>query len=105
RHTRFSRDWSSDVCSSDLPDHHFIMPTGRARVATGTRGVCCANATCNLCPVNAKFTAQNGFADLYSHPKVDVCLNAEVRTLEYEGHSIKAAALRGEEGEFRVYGD
>src|SRR5690606_12663487 len=22
RHTRFSRDWSSDVCSSDLPDRH-----------------------------------------------------------------------------------
>src|SRR5690606_40332056 len=21
RHTRFSRDWSSDVCSSDLPDY------------------------------------------------------------------------------------
>src|SRR5690606_40284799 len=21
RHTRFSRDWSSDVCSSDLPTH------------------------------------------------------------------------------------
>src|SRR5579883_3567886 len=21
RHTRFSRDWSSDVCSSDLPGH------------------------------------------------------------------------------------
>ena len=40
-----------------MPDHHFIMPTGRARVATGTRGVCCANATCNLCPMNAKFTA------------------------------------------------
>src|SRR5690606_40132131 len=28
RHTRFSRDWSSDVCSSDL--------TGRARVARHT---------------------------------------------------------------------
>lgn len=88
-----------------MPDHHFIMPTGRARVATGTRGVCCANATCNLCPVNAKFTAENGFADLFSHPQVDVCLKTEVRTLEYEGNSIKAAALRGEEGEFRVYGD
>src|SRR5690606_39936919 len=23
RHTRFSRDWSSDVCSSDLVGHHF----------------------------------------------------------------------------------
>src|SRR5690606_40258873 len=22
RHTRFSRDWSSDVCSSDLAHHH-----------------------------------------------------------------------------------
>src|SRR5690606_40711951 len=22
RHTRFSRDWSSDVCSSDLTDEH-----------------------------------------------------------------------------------
>src|SRR5690606_40414279 len=26
RHTRFSRDWSSDVCSSDL---HFRMPGSR----------------------------------------------------------------------------
>src|SRR5690606_41179616 len=24
RHTRFSRDWSSDVCSSDLVTHHFV---------------------------------------------------------------------------------
>src|SRR5690606_41122384 len=23
RHTRFSRDWSSDVCSSDLSQNHF----------------------------------------------------------------------------------
>src|SRR5690606_40305338 len=31
RHTRFSRDWSSDVCSSDLP----IGPaTGGVRLAT-----------------------------------------------------------------------
>src|SRR5947209_8450108 len=24
RHTRYWRDWSSDVCSSDLMDHHLI---------------------------------------------------------------------------------
>src|SRR5690606_39762979 len=24
RHTRFSRDWSSDVCSSDLTSHKFM---------------------------------------------------------------------------------
>src|SRR5690606_40126483 len=27
RHTRFSRDWSSDVCSSDLRKAHLILPT------------------------------------------------------------------------------
>src|SRR5690606_40443276 len=27
RHTRFSRDWSSDVCSSDLPDG-LVLATG-----------------------------------------------------------------------------
>src|SRR5690606_40227699 len=26
RHTRFSRDWSSDVCSSDLPDEVSAIP-------------------------------------------------------------------------------
>src|SRR5207302_7776986 len=25
RHTRFSRDWSSDVCSSDLPDERLPL--------------------------------------------------------------------------------
>src|SRR5690606_40840985 len=28
RHTRFSRDWSSDVCSSDLP-HQLALGVGR----------------------------------------------------------------------------
>src|SRR5690606_40211135 len=30
RHTRFSRDWSSDVCSSDLlPDNHELAASAR----------------------------------------------------------------------------
>src|SRR5690606_40393314 len=33
RHTRFSRDWSSDVCSSDLSS-----PSGRAHRGTRTGG-------------------------------------------------------------------
>src|SRR5690606_31370563 len=28
RHTSFSRDWSSDVCSSDLPDEKIMVYTG-----------------------------------------------------------------------------
>src|SRR5690606_40843461 len=33
RHTRFSRDWSSDVCSSDLADLLGVSPTTIARWA------------------------------------------------------------------------
>src|SRR5215475_15516311 len=47
RHTRFSRDWSSDVCSSDLlmdgPRHGYAIikqaaeaSHGRVRLSTGT---------------------------------------------------------------------
>src|SRR5690606_41055955 len=33
RHTRFSRDWSSDVCSSDLdPPLHEFLPRERAQI-------------------------------------------------------------------------
>src|SRR5690606_39856939 len=30
RHTRFSRDWSSDVCSSDLDQHGIVWPPALA---------------------------------------------------------------------------
>src|SRR5690606_35052942 len=33
RHTRFSRDWSSDVCSSDLADY---IPTAGTQISAGT---------------------------------------------------------------------
>src|SRR5690606_40927054 len=36
RHTRFSRDWSSDVCSSDLLDAE-VTRFARAVVASGLR--------------------------------------------------------------------
>src|SRR5690606_40819326 len=39
RHTRFSRDWSSDVCSSDLPE-------GRRR-----RSCCCSPRSSALPPL------------------------------------------------------
>src|SRR5690606_40464479 len=33
RHTRFSRDWSSDVCSSDLQGHLTISVTDESRAS------------------------------------------------------------------------
>jgi choline dehydrogenase-like flavoprotein len=93
------------VMKEKMPDHHFICPTARPRIATGSRAACCANATCSLCPVNAKFTAENGFTALFSDPKVDVCLKTEARSLEYEGNSIKSVKIASEGKEYVVKGD
>src|SRR5690606_41173142 len=37
RHTRFSRDWSSDVCSSDL---RFVGFSGESALAMESRSLC-----------------------------------------------------------------
>ncbi len=94
-----------EIMKAAMPDHHFIMPTARARVANEQRGRCCATATCNLCPVHAKFTANNGFAALFSHPRVDVCLKTEARSFEYAGDTIKSVRVASAEGEYEIFGD
>src|SRR5690606_40444234 len=38
RHTSFSRDWSSDVCSSDLSPYHWTQPAAPA-TSTATASV------------------------------------------------------------------
>src|SRR5690606_41144731 len=39
RHTRFSRDWSSDVCSSDLSDARALQDSLRERGEQGATAV------------------------------------------------------------------
>jgi len=65
-----------------FPDGWYQMSTARASVATGRRGICCATGICGLCPVDAKFTIQNGLAEIYQDPRVTLKLRAEVRTVE-----------------------
>jgi choline dehydrogenase-like flavoprotein len=64
------------------PRQYFNMPTARARVATDTRAACCANAVCRLCPVDAKFTVQNGMRRTYDDPRVTVRLGAQALAVE-----------------------
>lgn len=60
---------------------HFIAPAARASIATQRRTRCCATARCNLCPVDAKFTMNNGMMHVFDYPKVEVRTECEVRAL------------------------
>lgn len=87
------------------PDQHFAMPTARARVATATRPNCCASMRCQICPVDAKFTANNGFSDLYFRSNLDLLLGAPVTRFEYAGDAVSAAVFESVGRERRVTGD
>lgn len=87
------------------PQHHFVMPTARARVSTATRPQCCASLRCNLCPNDAKFTVINGMTRVYGNERVHLCTGAEVRELEIRGNSVVRARFRREGRDHWVAGD
>lgn len=87
------------------PDRHFAMPTARARVATAQRSACCASFRCSLCPVDAKFTLNNGLLHLFDHPSVDLALGAKVTRLETRGDAVVGAVIESGGREVRVAGD
>lgn len=73
-----------------LLEHHgddfFACPTARAHDAPRPevktdRSPCCANFVCNFCPVDSKFTVQNGLAYLYEDPRVELRLGAVVQSV------------------------
>jgi choline dehydrogenase-like flavoprotein len=67
--------------------------------------MCCASFRCHLCPVDAKFTAENGFQDLFLHPGLNVELDAEVTHLHHQGANVTAAVYAKGGRERRVSGD
>src|ERR1700681_2278588 len=70
------------LLKSRFPDAWFNVATSRASIATGKRGVCCATGICDLCPVDAKFTIQNGLAWIYSVPRVTLQLHSAVDAVD-----------------------
>ena len=87
------------------PDFHVPIATARASVASSERPPCCASARCNLCPVDAKFTFENGFKNLRSLPNVEFRLECEVTQLDNANGVVKAAVYRKAGTEHRVTGD
>lgn len=87
------------------PDHHFPIATARASVATAHRARCCATARCSLCPVDAKFTFENGFTDLRQHAGVEFRLECEVTHLDVANDVCRGVVYRNAGQEHHVAGD
>ncbi len=48
------------------------LPQARPSEAVAGRPACCGSATCELCPVDARFSALNGLAPILDHPGLDL---------------------------------
>ena len=79
-----------------FPDKFFVQPCARARVATKGRAPCCAAGTCQICPINAKFTIQNELNGLYQDPRVE--LQLEARASEVMTTGKVATGIRYQQG-------
>lgn len=73
-----------------LLEHHghdfYPCPTARAHAAPRAnvatdRAPCCTNFVCNFCPIDSKFTIQNGLAHLYEDPRVSLKFGAVVQSV------------------------
>jgi choline dehydrogenase-like flavoprotein len=94
-----------EIMKRAQPDRHFALPAARARAATKTRNPCCAAGHCSFCPSNAKFTVENGFAELIANPQVTIAAGARVTQLVRERGIITRVRYRTATGEREVRGD
>jgi choline dehydrogenase-like flavoprotein len=83
-----------EVLQKAYPGLFFSMPTARSRVGTDTRGACCNNSRCQLCPIDAKFTILNGLMGPLHDPRVTLLTSARVDALELTGATITGVAYR-----------
>jgi choline dehydrogenase-like flavoprotein len=94
-----------EIMQRAQPEFHFPIATARASVPTEQRAACCASARCSLCPVNAKFTFENGFGNLRGHPRVQIRTGCEVRQFDAANGIARAAVYIHDGREQRVSGD
>jgi choline dehydrogenase-like flavoprotein len=76
------------------PEFHVPVATARASVGTTERPRCCAMARCTVCPMDAKFTFDNGFRNLRENTAVEFRVGCEVTHLDVVNGTVRTATYR-----------
>lgn len=79
-----------EILKAANPDKHFAIPSARLRDPVGDRGACCSTSRCNLCPVDAKFSALNSMMDVLNAPNTHVVTEAEVTSFDIQNDVVKS---------------
>jgi len=84
---------------------YISQPAARATQAVGQRSACCSSSSCDLCPVNAKFTIENSLKHLYEDPRVTLIENSQVYALRIENNVAKSVLVRREGRDEEFFGE
>ncbi len=84
---------------------YISQPAARATQAVGNRSMCCSSSTCDLCPVNSKFTIENSLKYLYEDQRVTLLQNSQVLTLKIENNVAKSVMVRQGEKDVEFFGE
>jgi len=83
------------LLAAAYPDGWFVQPSARpSRTIAGERPRCCANAVCSLCPIDSKFTIQNGMRGLFDDPRVTLELGASAQAVDTVGGVAASVSYR-----------
>jgi choline dehydrogenase-like flavoprotein len=93
------------LLANAYPDLYFPQPTARARIPTEGRTACCASGVCGLCPVDAKFTIENGLRGPYEDPRVTLRLGEDVRAVETRAGRATGLVTTSPAGDARIDAD
>lgn len=75
-------------------DQYISQPTARSSISN-KRNKCCTSAICHLCPVEAKFTIENGLKNIvYSDPRVEIIYQAQVIQVDTQNNIATGVQYR-----------
>jgi choline dehydrogenase-like flavoprotein len=74
------------------------LPQARPTRPVGDRPACCASATCELCPVDSRFSVLNGLGDVLDDPRLRLRTETVVERLELDGRRRRVIGLRCVQG-------
>lgn len=90
---------SDQACIAARPD--IWVPVSTARANGGSRATCCANGVCTLCPIDAKFTVQNGIG-AFARDEVRLLTDAEARAVDITAGRASGLVVRHAGTEHRL---
>jgi choline dehydrogenase-like flavoprotein len=73
------------------PNYYYQQATARPSISMPGRPACCASSTCELCPIDSKFSVLNSFKEIYEDKRLKLVTGAEVEKLNYKGGVVVSA--------------